>query len=67
MANSGVLLIASTLEGLGMPVDTLQVAKVAFPVAVISFVLWFIQNMLFDKKLKQKYAAKEIEKVRGDQ
>lgn len=63
MANSGVLLIASTLEGIGMPVDTLQVAKVAIPVAIISFVLWTIQNMLLDKRLKQKYAAKESKKL----
>ncbi|MFC7677526.1 DUF969 domain-containing protein [Paenibacillus sp. GCM10028914] len=67
MANSGVLLIASTLEGIGMPVDTLQVAKVAIPVAIISFVLWVIQNMLLDKRLKQKYAAKESGKIRGEQ
>lgn len=67
MANSGVLLIASTLEGIGMPIDTLQVVKVAIPVAVISFVLWVIQNMLFDKRLKQKYASKENGIIRGDQ
>lgn len=63
MANSGVLLIASTLEGIGMPIDTLQVVKVAILVAVISFVLWAIQNMLFDKRLKQKYAVKENGKL----
>lgn len=67
MANSGVLLIASTLEGIGMPVDTLQVAKVSIPIAIISFVLWVTQNMLFDKRLKQKYAAKQNGKIRGDQ
>lgn len=67
MANAGVLLIASTLEGLGMPVDTLQITKVAILVAVISFVLWFIQNMLLDKRLKQKYATRENEQIKGDQ
>lgn len=67
MANAGVLLIASTLEGLGMPVDTLQISKVAIPVAIVSFVLWVIQNMLFDKRLKQKYVTKENEKIRGEQ
>ena len=67
MANSGVLLIASTLEGIGMPIDTLQIAKMSIPVAVISFVLWVTQNMLFDKRLKQKYAAKESKKIRGEQ
>lgn len=67
MANSGVLLIASTLEGLGMPVDTMQIAKVAIPVAVIAFVIWFVQNMLLDKKLMKKYASKENTEVRGEQ
>ena len=66
IANSGVLLIASTLEGLGMKVDTLQVAKVAIPVAVIAFIFWTAQNLLLDKKLKQKYSSKKIEKD-GDQ
>ena len=67
MANSGVLLIASTLEGLGMPVDTMQIAKVAIPVAVIAFVIWLIQNMLLDKKLTKKYGSKENAEVRGEQ
>ena len=66
IANAGVLLIASTLEGLGMKVDTLQVAKVAIPVAVIAFIFWTAQNLLLDKKLKQKYSSKKIEKD-GDQ
>ena len=66
IANAGVLLIASTLEGLGMKVDTLQVSKVAIPVAVIAFIFWTVQNLLLDKKLKQKYSNKKIEKD-GDQ
>lgn len=67
IANAGVLLIASTLEGLGVPVDTLQVSKVAIPVAVIAFIFWTAQNMLLDKKLKQKYAGKENGEVRGEE
>ena len=66
IANAGVLLIASTLEGLGMKVDTLQVSKVSIPIAVIAFIFWFAQNLLLDKKLKQKYSSKKIEKD-GDQ
>ena len=58
MANSGILLIASTLEGLGMNVDTLQLAKVAIPVGVIALVLWIGQAILFDRKLKKKYASR---------
>lgn len=67
IANSGVLLIASTLEGLGVPVDTLQISKVAIPVAIIAFILWTAQNILLDKKLKQKYSNKENVAIRGEQ
>ena len=62
IANAGVLLIASTLEGLGMQVDTLQISKVAIPVAIISFIFWTAQNLLLDKKLNQKYSIKKVEK-----
>ena len=58
MANSGILLIASTLEGLGMNVDTLQLAKVAIPVGLIALVLWIGQTILLDRKLKKKYASR---------
>ncbi|MBD3107172.1 DUF969 domain-containing protein [Bacillus sp. AGMB 02131] len=61
MANAGVLLIATTLEGLGYSIDTLQVAKYSIPVAVIAFVLWTAQNILFDRKMKLKYANAEQE------
>ena len=55
LANSGVLLIAGTLETLGYNVDTLQIAKASIPVALIAFALGFIQNYLLDKKLSRKY------------
>lgn len=58
MANSGILLIASTLEGLGMNVDTLQLSKVAIPVGVIALVLWIVQTILLDRKLKKKYTSR---------
>lgn len=58
MANSGILLIASTLETLGMNVDTLQLAKVAIPVAIVAIVLWVAQTILLDKQLKKKYGSK---------
>ncbi len=58
MANSGVLLIASTLETLGLNVDTLQIAKASVPVAIVAFVLCLIQNYLLDKSLKRKYSSK---------
>ncbi len=66
IANSGVLLIASTLEGMGMPVDTLQVSKVAIPVAIIAFILWTIQNTLFDMRMQSKYADHR-KNARGEQ
>ena len=58
MANSGVLLIAGTLETLGFNVDTLQIAKASIPVAVIAFVLAAIQNYYLDKSLDRKYRQK---------
>ncbi|WP_297136250.1 DUF969 domain-containing protein [Terrisporobacter sp.] len=58
MANSGILLIASTLEGLEMNVDTLQLAKAAIPIAIISLVLWIGQNILLDRKLHKKYSSR---------
>lgn len=58
IANSGVLLIAGTLETLGYNVDTLQIAKASIPVAVIAFILGIIQNYYLDKKLNRKYKNK---------
>lgn len=55
LANSGVLLIAGTLETLGYNVDTLQIAKASIPIAIIAFILGVIQNYLLDKKLAKKY------------
>lgn len=59
MANAGILLIASTLEGLGIKVDALELSKVAIIVAVIAFVLWIAQNIMLDRKLKKKYEARK--------
>lgn len=61
MANSGVLLIAGTLEELGYKVDTLQIAQIAIPVAVIALVLGVIQNIHLDRSIR-----KLITKKRGD-
>ena len=59
MGNAGILLIASTLEGLGLKVDALELSKVAIIVAVIAFVLWIAQNIMLDRKLKKKYEARK--------
>lgn len=59
LANSGVLLIAGTLETLGYNVDTLQIAKASIPVAIIAFILGVVQNYYLDKKLSKKYKNKQ--------
>lgn len=61
MANSGVLLIAGTLEELGYNVDTLQIVQIAIPVAIIALILGFMQNVHLDKTIK-----KVMTKKRGD-
>lgn len=58
LANSGVLLIAGTLETLGYSVDTLQISKASIPVAVLAFILGVAQNYYLDKKLNSKYKNK---------
>jgi len=59
MANSGVLLIASTLEGVGINVDTLQIAKASIPVAIAAFILCAIRNYTLDKSLRKKYSQRK--------
>lgn len=59
VANSGVLLIVETLEGLGYNVDALTVTNAAIPVAIIALVFAFIQNTLIDRKVARHYAKKE--------
>jgi uncharacterized membrane protein len=56
MASSGILLIVSTLDGLGIKVDSLELAKYAIPVAIIAFVLWVVHSHLLDRRLKKKYS-----------
>lgn len=58
LANSGVLLIAGTLETLGYSVDTLQIAKASIPIALIALVLGIVQNYYLDKSLDRKYRQK---------
>ncbi len=58
MANSGVLLIVSTLATVGIEADPLAIAKASIPVAVIAFILAVVQNYLFDKSLQKKYKIK---------
>lgn len=62
MANSGVLLIAGTLEELGYQVDTLQIVQIAIPVAIIALILGVIQNMHLDRTIKKTMAKKRGDK-----
>lgn len=53
MANSGVLLIAGTLEQLGYNVNTLEIAKASIPIAIIALILAAVQNRMLDRKLER--------------
>lgn len=57
MANSGVLLIVSTLETLGISADALKIAQASIPIAVAAFILFLVQNYMLDRSLKQKYSS----------
>lgn len=59
IANSGVLLIAGTLEELGYAVDTVAIAQAAIPIAIIALILGAIQNHYMDKKIKARLERKE--------
>lgn len=58
LASSGVLLIANTLSELGYVTSGLDIAKASVPIAVITFVLVLIQNMMLDKQLERKFGNK---------
>ena len=51
MGSSGTLLIVSTLVGLGYEVTALEIATWSIPVAVISFVVGAVRNIVLDKAL----------------
>lgn len=57
MANSGVLLIVSTLETLGISADALKIAQASIPVAIAAFILCIIRNYMLDRSLKRKYSS----------
>lgn len=59
MANSGVLLIVSTLATVGIEADPLAVSKASLPVAIIAIILALVHNYLLDKSLKNKYSNKK--------
>ncbi len=61
IAAGGVLLIVGTLAELGVEVTAEQVSLASIPIAVIAFIATLIQNMLFDRKLAKRLAAKQAQ------
>ena len=57
MANSGVLLIVSTLETLGISADALKIAQASIPVAIAALILCIIKNYMLDRSFKRKYSS----------
>ncbi len=55
VANAGVLLIQSTLSGIGYDVDVSKIAVVQIPVAVFAFIVNGVQSVLVDRKMVKKY------------
>ena len=62
IAASGVLLIAGTMKSLGYDISAVAVAQASIPVALIALVFVAASNMLFDRKLQNKYGKKQTEK-----
>lgn len=58
MGASGTLLIVSTLTEQGFNVTALEIAKWSIPVAVLSFVVGIVRNLLLDKQLDKKILGK---------
>ena len=59
MANSGVLLIVSTLATVGIEADPLAIAKASIPAAICALLLAVGHNYMLDKKLQKKYNIKK--------
>ncbi len=59
MGASGTLLIASTLKDQGYNVDALNIALQSWPIAVAAVIVGIAANLLFDLKLKKKFAGKK--------
>ncbi|MGL5087495.1 MAG: DUF969 domain-containing protein [Clostridium sp.] len=55
MANSGVLLIAGTLEELGYAVNTMDIAIASIPIAIIAFILGTMQNRILDRSIEKSF------------
>lgn len=55
---AGILLVAGTLNGLGLGVSTFELVLFAIPIAAISIILGAIQFMLFERRIKGSNGGK---------
>ncbi|GAB2021643.1 DUF969 domain-containing protein [Pseudolactococcus yaeyamensis] len=58
IAASGVLLIVGTMDSLGYKVSAGSVSKASIPIAIIILVVVALYNLLFDRKMVNKYKDK---------
>lgn len=67
IAASGVLLITGTMESLGYEISAVSVAQASIPIALIALAFVVISNVLFDRKMANKYGKKpSVPKKKGD-
>ncbi|GHU36369.1 membrane protein [Bacilli bacterium] len=62
IAASGVLLIVGTMDSLGYKVLAGSVSKASIPIAIIILVVVALYNLLFDRKMMNKYKDKGEQK-----
>jgi uncharacterized membrane protein len=53
------LLIVSTLNEQGQPVNALQIAMMSIPIAVLAVLVGMAHNWLFDRSLDKGYGRKK--------
>jgi uncharacterized membrane protein len=59
MGAAGTLLIVSTLNEQGQPVNALQIAMMSIPIAVLAVLVGMAHNWLFDRSLDKEYGRKK--------
>ncbi|MDK9856962.1 DUF969 domain-containing protein [Staphylococcus equorum subsp. linens] len=59
---AGVLLMVGTFQSLGIKVDAVDLVLASLPIAIIVFIIVWINNIRFDKYLEKKYGTKQVNK-----
>jgi uncharacterized membrane protein len=59
MGSSGTLLIVSTLNAQGQPVNALQIAMMSIPIAILAVLVGIVHNRFFDRSLDKAYGEKK--------